>query len=234
MKRWMVGLLALFVLAAMPVGADAQTGARFWVQVRGDNGLPITDATLCRVRTAGARTEPSIYTSGTLGTAATNPLTANTTTGEVEWYMEGTTASVDLDCYVVTGDYRGSKGTLSSLTRSSTHVMSIPKAMGHKIFVVPTTTTATSVLQTAAAVLPAGSIVTDAFVEIVTAVGSASTISFGMGVNTIQFCNAVASDVVVFVNCNPADILVTTATALTYTNQAHATKAYGFIYAMTP
>src|SRR3990167_10090474 len=116
-RRWLAGLtLSLLIALGLPLAAEAQTSAPFRVQlVQGDDPTrAITDRARCRVVNAGLLTEPTIYTTASLGTAASNPLLVSTTSGEVEFFMDGSTTTVDMMCWVSAGPYKGSRARLDA------------------------------------------------------------------------------------------------------------------------
>lgn len=246
MTRWLFAGLALLVPTLPLVGsydligvAHAQSASqRFWVQVTGadDPGAPVTNRTLCRVVNSGANTEPTIYTDGQLGTAASNPLTANTTTGECEWYMGSGTTAVDLWVYVQAGPYAGAAVRMSNVRRDNIHKVLVSRPMTGMARVTTVTTATGSVnRQALSETLPAGALVRDVVVETVTAVANSTMnvglVNGGFGAD-ILFCSAASTGAAGFVNCSTTATLVTVNNtgAISYHNQNHASKAYIHMY----
>lgn len=257
--RFMAGILTLaFIAFGLSVAPTAEAQAKFWLQVVGDDtsNSPITSA-YCRVKTAGAATEPTIYTTAALATAATNPISVNTTSGECEWYLDTSTTSVDVDIYVTAGRYKGAVRRILALTRSSDHrvVVAIPSAL--KTLVVPFTGTSSVGTTSATQTLPGGALVKDVMLETVTVVAS-STMDVGIaGLDKLAasagpvgggfYCQRHSTATAQTVNCAlPAPTIANQALptgniipvsagaagkAITWTSQGHSgTKGYIYVH----
>ena len=237
-RRIRGGLFALTLLCALalPFGvtpALAQTSAPFRLQLvkSDDPNVPVTDTAFCRVMTAGAQTEPTIYTTGTLATAATNPLTVNTTTGQVEFFMDGATTTVDAICWADTGTHAGTRKRVDAVSRAGAKRVVLDNSSPMKTAIFVNSITAGGVAAVSStATLPVGALIKDALVETVTAVAS-STLYVGRSPAASNICADVATSAVGFVNCAPTTLLNTAVLGvLAFSDGGHASKTYTYVH----
>lgn len=221
-------LLALTLL--LPLEAGAQANPRYWLQVVGDDGTVVTSG-YCRPLNAGLNTEPTIYTTDSLATAKSIPITINATTGECDWYQtRGRT--YDVMVYVTGGNYKGSVVRMDTFTGVGKAVVS--RSHGAKVLVTPF---ATSPLghTTASERIPAGAFVYEVVVETKTAV-TGSLFNVGLVSEAWNaLCASISTGTVTWQDCLPTRRWVHTAAglAITYNNQNHASAGYIHTYFKT-
>lgn len=189
MKRMLTGLLALLlVLAAAPI-ASAQTSFKFWTQVRDELGQPITTGVTCAVYNAGLDTRPTIYADASVATTKVNPVTGDSS-GVCEWYATASTA-VDLVVWTKRGRARHDNFTVFD------HSVIVDKQSTAKLVRIPFTNSAGALTNTGVTI-PKGALVSDVFIEVVTAVAAAH-ISIGLspseGGDAGGFCGGYATKV---------------------------------------
>lgn len=238
MTRLCSTLMTVFLLAAMslsplgidlfgasPVAAQSQN-QRFWLQAQGDNDAVLTSGR-CRILNAGLQTDATIYTDGTLGTAATNPLTLNTTTGQCEFYMSGSVTAVDVEVWITDGTYKGSLSRIYNFGRQSTKKVLFGRGHVMKSITVPMPASASSATVSSGITLPVGALVTHAVVETTTA-GTSSTALVGFSPGAINaICSGASTAAIGVVDCNPTKFLVTSGNnTIAYTSQGHASAGY--------
>lgn len=215
--------LGIDLLGASPAVAQSQS-QRFWLQAQGDNGSSLTSGR-CRILNAGLQTDATIYTDGTLGTAATNPLTLNTTTGQCEFYMSG--SAVDVEVWITDGTYKGSLARIYNFGRTSTKNVLFGRGHVMKSITVPMPASASSATVSSGITLPVGAMVTHAVVETTTA-GTSSTALVGFSPGAINaICSGASTAAIGVVDCNPTKFLVTSGNnTIAYTPQGHASAGY--------
>ncbi len=227
--RWIAALTALLALTLVqPLAAGAQAPVRYWLQVVGDDGTAITSG-YCRPLNAGLNTEPTIYTSATLGTAKSIPITINAVSGECEWYQtRGRT--YDVLVYVTGGKYKGSVGRLLGFTGVDRAVVSQSATLE---LVVPFPATASASYQTASETFSLGGLlIQDVIVETKTAVAGSTFLVSYAGALDGRLCASVPTDVVGFADCNPTRLMLHAGSALavTWNNQNHASAGYIHVF----
>lgn len=245
--RWL--LTPLLVLALMAgvlpfddIGqAEAQQFQRFQLQIVGDdqpNPTPITSGR-CRVLNAGLQTDATIYTTGSLATAATNPLTIDTSNGTCEWFAATTPTSYDVLIFVTDGPWKGAVVRVDNVTRTGRKNVTVSRSSSMKMLVLTIPVGATAATVTGATI-PKGSLVTHTILETTTAVASAVTLvgfdpaaAFG---NLSQLCGAADGTMAVvgFINCAPTALFLTAQGTLAYSTQAHASAGYAYVYYLGP
>lgn len=227
--RWITALASLLALTfVLPLDVGAQANPRYWLQVRGDDGSVITSG-YCRPLNEGLNTEPTIYTTSTLGTTKSIPITINSTNGECEWYStRGLT--YDVMVYVTAGNYKGAVIRLDAFTGVGVAIAG--RSHGTTHLVVPFSATGSTSTQTASETVNGGMLIQDVIVETKTAVaGSNFLVGLATYSNT-EFCNAVSTGSVGFVDCNPTRFMLHSsgALAIVFHNQNHASAGYIHVY----
>lgn len=236
MTRRMTALLmgvALLAALALPMAAQAQTSSqRFWVQAVDIERNPVTSTgTVLRVYNAGTNTDATIYTDGTLATAAANPVVCSGVTGDCSFYANSTPASYDVVLYVVQGPYKGVRVRIPGLTRQNTHiaVLSRPQA-GTRVLVTSLTGGATQADVATNATLPVGSLIREVILETQTAVATSVFNAGAPGIGAAGLCGGQSTAVVGFINCSAPNSLIATQAAITMNSQGHASKVYLYTY----
>ncbi len=228
--RQLVAALAVLALTlVLPLDVGAQGNPRYWLQVVGDDGSVVTSG-YCRPVNAGLATEPTVYTTATLGTAKSIPISISATTGECEWYATAG-QTYDVLVSVTGGEHKGASTRLLSFTGVGRAVVS--KGHADKMLLVPFSASATAATRTSAFTVNPGFLIKDVVVETKTAV-AASTILVGLtGANTIRIlCNAIATWTVGSQDCLTTSLLLHAGSALsvTYSTQGHATAGYLYLF----
>ncbi|MBI4060140.1 MAG: hypothetical protein HY403_01790 [Elusimicrobia bacterium] len=229
MRRWCAALTTLLALAlVLPAAVAAQSNPRYWLQVVGDDDSVITSG-YCRPLTAGTNTEPTVYTTATLATAKSVPISINTTTGECEWYQtRGQT--YDVMVYVTAGTYRGTQMRVKNFTGVGKAVAPAGGAM--KVMVVPFSATASLTTTQASESVPAGALIKDILIETKTPV-SASRINVGLlrpGQEYDNLCARISTATVGFANCSVTTYLTPENLTITHNNENHASAGYLYVY----
>lgn len=96
MKRWLARSIYAAVMAAvlLTLAPPAQAANYFFAGIADERDVAIASGIQCAVYTAGTETLATIYTTQSLGTAASNPLTGDSS-GVCSWWQADSTA-VDL------------------------------------------------------------------------------------------------------------------------------------------
>jgi hypothetical protein len=146
--------LTLLLLLALAAPAHAQ-GGKFWLSAIGDNAEAITN---CRVYvlTAGTLTLPTIYTTASLATAASNPLTCDSASGVAEWFSTTATTAFDAIIAVDSGAYKGAYTRVDNVRRDGQHTVRMSRPSPMKRLYIPGPTSASATVTTDTRTLPAG------------------------------------------------------------------------------
>lgn len=227
-----IAVLALVALSSVvDVGlAFAQGGPKHIFNVVGDNGDPITSGR-CRFLTAGTNTNLTLYTTRTLATTKTNPVTVDTTTGTCEAYLPDATDTIDVIVYVDGGSYKGSGVRADAVSRTSRKNLVVSHA-GLKRLAVPFSLTASASTTSSTYTLPAGARVTHAIVE-TTSLVAASTANIALAGIQGSLCSATSTAAVGFAACNldgNAGTVVSANAAVTYNTQAHDSAGFAHVF----
>ena len=231
----MIPLVALLLAGGLLTDLGvAEAQARFQVQAVGDNGEALTSGR-CRVLNAGLQTDATIYTAGDLGTAATNPLTLDTTLGTCSWFGVSGTDTYDVIMWTTSGPYQGKVVRVDAVTRQSIKRVPFSRAIGMLAYVVAIPASANAATVSSGITLPAGTMLAYATLETVTAgtSGAKTLIGFmptGHGaINSI--CNGTA-DAVATVDCQLTPGIMNNSGVLAYSTQGHSNGGYGVIYVL--
>ena len=188
LKKWptLTALLLLSLWLASPAWAQ---GGRFWLQAIGDNNEAIVNGR-CIVLTAGANTLPTIYTTASLATAASNPLTMGATSGVCEWFAAMATTAFDAILVVDSGAYKGEAVRVDNVTRTGQHTVRVNRSGGLKRLFIPYPSAAASTATTDSRTLPAGAQVTYSVLWTTTAVvGSSLAVGHGADGAEANICS---------------------------------------------
>lgn len=230
---WLIPLLALLVGAFPLVASAQQQFISFRLDIRGDTDEVIVDGR-CRILTAGAQTDATIYTTGTLATAATNPLTIDSSAGTCTWYAPSTTTSFDAIVAVTAGPFKGSVQRVDNVTRAGQKKVVVSRSLGLKAYMVTIPVNATANTISSGITLPAGTMLTHATLETTTAVAASRTlIGFAAGGHGYvgSICDGSAA-VVGVIDCELPRALVVVASTIAYSTQGHGSGGYATIYAL--
>lgn len=224
-------LILLTALALVPLSAaHAQDLDRvsYSLGVVGNNGEPIT-AGRCRVMTAGTNTNATIYSDPGLVTAATNPLTINTTNGSCIWFATGSVTSFDVLVLVDGGSYKGSRLRAQAVTRQGPKRVEVARASAERILAVPFSRSISSAATTTTYTIPKGALIKDVLIETTTGI-AASTMNVGSGASSPLHANLCGAKTTAttggFVDCAPTSLLMAASTALVYNTQDHDVAGY--------
>ncbi|KKL47644.1 hypothetical protein LCGC14_2333490 [marine sediment metagenome] len=231
MRRILSTILAFVFVLSFAGLAEAQQ--RFWLNLVGTDGSTITTGQ-CRIITAGSNIDLTIFDGRDLGTSITNPISLDAN-GVCSWYLAAGTTAVDVIVWVESGAYQGAKIKVDNVTRTSNHRVVIDRQHGLKTAYIPFTHSVTPT--TSAVTLPAGSLITETFVETVTHLSSSGLDVQTVGGTVGELCdNLVAASgghstgSVGFVTCAPTDLIIATHRAIQYHTDGHNVAGYLSIY----
>src|SRR3990167_210072 len=230
----MVGIafLALVALSGVvDVGvARAQGGAEHQFSITGDDGSVIPSGR-CRFLTAGANTNLTLYTTRSLATTKTNPVTIDTTTGVCKAFLPLGTDTIDVIVYVDGGSFKGSDRRADAVSRTSRkNIVVSHSALKH--LAVPFSATASTSTTTTTYTLPPGARAQAAIIETTTAV-AASGINVNLAGTQGGLCSDASTAVVGFAACNldgSSGNVLTANAAVTLHNQNHPSEGLAHIW----
>ena len=181
----------LLLTLALAPPALAQ-GGKFWLQAIGDNNEAIVNGR-CIVLNAGLVTLPTVYTTASLATAASNPLTMDATSGVCEWFASTTITAFDALGLVDSGPYKGNMVRVDNVTRTGQHTVRVSRFSSLKVLVIPFPSAASATATTDTRTLPAGATVERAVLWTTTAVpGSSLAVGQGADGSEANICTGVA------------------------------------------
>lgn len=230
--------LAGLLLVASAFAPEAAAQSRYFLQAVDDNDTGLGAVARCRVLTDGTKTNATVYTSRTLGTALGNPITTDAD-GQCSWWgATGTT--YDVVMVVDSGSFKGGVAHVKSVTASAAHKVRIARGSALKVLMVPFSGT-TAATVTATQTVPAGALVDRVLIE--TVVGGAAAAAMHVGnanIGVDGYC--AAANVRVsgrFTFCDTTDPTAatehlhgTTAVAVNYTTQGHTASGYLWLFYM--
>ena len=192
MKRF-TGIFAglILLVAGLLAVQPADAAQRYFLSVvneQGDSGVGAVGR--CRVLTTGTTTDSTIYTTSTLATAATNPLSLGAD-GECSWWG-ATSTTYDVIVVIDSGTYKGSRVHVPSVTATTARKVLVTRSSAEKVLMIPYSGTASAATETDTRTVPAGAVVTRVVVETqVGAAGAAMHIGHSR-IGVAGYCSAIS------------------------------------------
>jgi hypothetical protein len=172
--------LGLLVVLALGVAAPADAAKYFWLGVVDELGQVVSSGVTCRVLTTNeVGTNATVYTTSSLGTAASNPITANAQ-GVCGWWGGDATTSYDVIVYHQRGIAR-----LEAVTEAD-HRVVINRMHPYKQVVFAFSGASAGTEVDTAIDLPEGAMVVDIVVETITGAPTASIAYLNVGLRAIE------------------------------------------------
>lgn len=156
-RSWVAGALAMLLIAALPVAAQAQQ--YFWWQVIDERGEPYTGQNVqCSVFRPNVHAAILLHTTSGLTAGGNSPLFSDSG-GKLHFYSTSTDP-VDVTCFYA----NGGSAQINKLDRF-THKVVIPRQAGVRVarFAINNVTTATN--QSSGITIPSGAVVRDVIIQ---------------------------------------------------------------------
>ena len=188
MKKFVTIVLAVLLLA-VGFWADSAEAAKYWFQVKDEQGRAITSGFRCQIYTVASRSNDALFTDTGYGTKKTNPMDPDSN-GVCEFATSAST--VDVLVYGHSGNARGAVARVVGLTDTMHGVILDTQKIEKQIRFYFDADISRGAETDTGIDLPIGALVTDVWVEVATgfalssvSVGLLSTEASG---NTSGFC----------------------------------------------